>query len=138
VPPTKLTSAESREYFQEVLKFARAKGTVRRIVAVSNKAMAEWCKTHAEEVSMIPRYNIRVLITVHQRVEPTSVAMFDDDVMYMAFSGPTDQQLGGIREDAPKLVRFHQSRFDQLWEYGMDMENFLNSADFKTLINSSN
>jgi hypothetical protein len=131
VPPTKLASAESKEYFEEVVRFARTKGTVRRIIAVSNEAMAEWCKTQAELVREIPRYNIRVLDTVHQKVEPTSVVMIDDDVMYMAFSGPTDQQLGGIREDAPQLVRFHQNRFDQLWESGMDVETSVNSKEFK-------
>jgi hypothetical protein len=120
VPPTKVGSIESREYFDEVLKFARTKGTVRRIIGVSNEAMAEWCTTQAQQARTIPRYNIRVLETTNQAVEPMSVAMIDDDVMYMAFSGPTDQQLGGIREDAPKLVRFHQSRFDQLWERGID------------------
>lgn len=79
VPPTKLASTESRECLQEVIRFARTKGTVRRIIAVPNKAMAEWRKTHAEEVRAIPRHNIRVLVTVHQRVEPTSVATIDED-----------------------------------------------------------
>jgi hypothetical protein len=45
--------------------------------------------------------------------------------MYMAFSGPTAQQLGGIREDAPKLVRFHQNRFDQLWAGGVDLLTYV-------------
>lgn len=124
VPPTTLSSAESREYFNEVLGFAKEKGTVRRIVGVANDAMANWCADQAAEAERIPRYNVRVIETRNQQVEPMSACLIDDDVMYMAFSGPTDQQLGGIREDAPKLVHFHQNRFDQLWASGTDLQEF--------------
>jgi hypothetical protein len=40
-------STESREYFDEVLNFARRKGTVRRIIGIGNDAMANWCVTRA-------------------------------------------------------------------------------------------
>jgi hypothetical protein len=53
-----------------------------------------------------------------------SACLIDDDTMFMAFSGPTDQQLGGIREDAPKLVHFHQNRFDHLWASGIDLREY--------------
>lgn len=125
VPPTKLASGESKEYFDEVLRFARTKGTVRRIIGVPNKDLAEWCKSQAGAAEKIARYNVRVVVTENQQVEPMSAALIDDDVMYMAFSGPTDQQLGGIREDAPQLVRFHQNRFDQLWERGTEIGDFV-------------
>lgn len=132
-PPTVLTSQESKDYFEEVMKFARHKGTVRRIIGVSNSAMAHWCAEQQSRVASHPRYSIRVLRTDGQRVEPMSVALIDDETMYMAFSGPTDQQLGGIREDAPKLAQFHQNRFDQLWERGVNLEEFILSKDFAAL-----
>jgi hypothetical protein len=124
VPPTTLSSSESREYFNGVLAFARRKGTVRRIIGIANDEMADWCVTQADEIERNPRYNVRVIETKNQTVEPMSVCLIDDDTMYMAFSGPTDQQLGGIREDAPKLVHFHQNRFDQLWATGVDLREF--------------
>ncbi|GAB2748283.1 hypothetical protein [Amycolatopsis magusensis] len=125
VPPAKFASVQSREYFGEVFNFARRKkGTVRRIVGVSNDAMAEWCVSQLEQVVRNPRYNIRVIETRNQPVEPMSVCLIDDTIMYMAFSGPTDQQLGGIREDAPRLVQFHQNRFDQLWASSTKLEEF--------------
>jgi hypothetical protein len=77
---------------------------------------------------------VRIIRTDHQRVEPMSMALIDDDTMYMAFPGPTDQQLGGIREDAPKLAHFHQSRFDQLWERGVDLDDFISSEYFADLV----
>jgi hypothetical protein len=129
VPPTKLSSEESREYFGEVIEFARKKGTVRRIIGVSNDALADWCISQADQVSRIPGYNIRVIDTRNQPVEPMSVCLIDDETMFMAFSGPTDQQLGGIREDAPKLVQFHQNRFDQLWAGAVDLLEFAASRN---------
>ncbi|MFI9386695.1 hypothetical protein [Kutzneria sp. NPDC052558] len=128
VPPTVLASAESRDYFAEIVAFAHRKGTVRRIIGVPNQAMADWCVAQAVLVAGNPRYNVRVIETVGQAVEPMSVCLIDDDTMYMAFSGPTDQQLGGIREDAPKLVHFHQNRFDQLWGSGVDLHDFVKAA----------
>jgi hypothetical protein len=63
VPPTTLSSAESREYFDEVLNFAKGKGTVRRIVGVANEAMADWCVAQVADVERIPRYNVRIIET---------------------------------------------------------------------------
>jgi hypothetical protein len=128
VPPTNLPSIESGQYFDAVLRFARTRGTVRRIIGVPNSAMAEWCITQAQHVRTIPRYNVRVVDTRNQTVEPMSFALIDDDVMYMAFSGPTAPQLGGIREDAPRLVHFHQSRFDQLWDRATDFQSLLDAT----------
>lgn len=125
VPPTTLSSVESHEYFDEIVNFAHRKGTVRRIVGIANETMADWCVAQAAEVARHPRYSVRIIETANQAVEPMSVCLIDDDTMYMAFSGPTDQQLGGIREDAPKLVRFHQNRFDQLWGSGTDLADFV-------------
>ncbi|MFD5092035.1 hypothetical protein ACFWMR_15635 [Amycolatopsis thailandensis] len=125
VPPTALSSAESRKYFREVINFARNKGNVRRIIGISSDAMADWCVAQVGEVERNPRYNVRVIDTRNQTVEPMSVCLIDDDTMFMAFSGPTDQQIGGIREDAPKLVQFHQNRFDQLWTIGTDLAEFV-------------
>jgi hypothetical protein len=130
--PTKIASRQSRDYFAAIVRFAQ-KGTVRRIIGVSNKDMAEWCVSQAELVRRTPRYNVRVIVTTNQPVEPMSACLIDDDTMYMAFSGPTDQQLGGIREDAPKLVHFHQNRFDQLWAAGTDILDFVGSAEFDQL-----
>jgi hypothetical protein len=124
VPPSRLTSRESAAYFQEILAFARKKGTVRRLIGVSNDAIADWCAEQADQVAKHPRYHVRVIDTRCQPVEPMSVCIVDDDVMYMAFSGSTDNQLGGIREDAPKLVSFHQSRFEQLWADATDLAEF--------------
>jgi len=120
-PPTELASIEANEYFAEILRFAEQKGTVRRIIGVPNAAMAEWCRAQAETVAKYPRFHVRVIVTKNQTIEPMSACLIDDSVMYMAFSGPTAQQLGGIREDAPKLVHFHQNRFDQLWAAGTDI-----------------
>lgn len=125
VPPTELASQESREYFDQVIEFARKSGTVRRIIGVSNDALAEWCTSQLDQVTRTPRYNVRVIDTRSQAIEPMSICLLDDDVMYMAFSGPTAQQLGGIREDAPRLVQFHQNRFDQLWEGGVDLRTYV-------------
>jgi hypothetical protein len=130
-PPTKIASRESREYFEEVIKFTHNKGTVRRIIGVSNKSLAEWCVSQAEQVNRNPRYNVRVIVTANQAVEPMSACLIDDEVMFMAFSGPTDQQLGGIRVASPKLVQFHQNRFDQLWAAGSDLLHFVNSPEFE-------
>lgn len=134
-PPTVLASDESREYFDEVVGFARKRGSVRRIVGVSNAALAQWCEAQAVTATSHPRYCVRVIVTTGQKVEPMSAALIDDEAMYMAFPGPTDQQLGGIREDAPKLVQFHRSRFDQLWERGTDVQDFVRSDDFHRLVN---
>lgn len=128
-PPTRLASSESKEYFAEVVKFA-GRGTVRRIVGVPNRAVAEWCASEAELVRANPNYHCRVILTVNQPIEPMSACLIDDDIMFMAFSGPTDQQLGGIREYAPKLVQFHQNRFDQLWALGTDLTEFVASTGF--------
>jgi hypothetical protein len=127
VPPTELTSRESREYFDEVIEFASRSGTVRRIIGVSNEAMANWCASQAALVAQVPRYNVRVIDSRAQAIEPMSICVVDDDTMYMAFSGPTAQQLGGIREDAHRLVQFHQNRFDQLWAEGVDLLTFVKS-----------
>lgn len=128
-PPTTVASSESGEYFAEIRKFAQRKGTVRRIIGVANKELAEWCAVEAEYVRNNPRYHARVIVTKNQAIEPMSACIIDDHVMYMAFSGPTHQQLGGIREDAPGLVHFHQNRFDQLWATGTDLLDFVTSPD---------
>ncbi|WP_285508351.1 hypothetical protein [Actinokineospora sp. NBRC 105648] len=136
-PPTRLASVESKEYFAEIIRFAQARGTVRRIIGVSNAEMAQWCADQVACVAENPGYNVRVIVTVAQAVEPMSACLIDDDAMYMAFSGPTAQQLGGIREDAPKLVHFHQNRFDQLWGDGVDLADFVRSAEFARIAGGS-
>lgn len=126
-PPTDLASVEGKDYFNEIIRFAQQKGTVRRIIGVPNDAMADWCVKQAQLVTKHPRYHVKVIDTRHQAIEPMSACLIDDDVMYMAFSGPTHQQLGGIREDAPQLVHFHQNRFDQLWAAGEDLLTFVDN-----------
>ncbi|MQY20425.1 hypothetical protein [Nocardia macrotermitis] len=125
VPASDLSSEESHRYFDEVVDFARRKGTVRRIVGIANDAMAEWCATQLPLVRHNPRYHVRIIDTTNQVVEPMNICLIDNDIIYMAFSGPTDQQLGGMRVDGPELARFHQNRFDQLWGQGTDLEDFI-------------
>lgn len=137
-PPGEAVGDACERYFEDIVEFARTRRrTVRRIISVNNKEMVEWCRAQADLDNSIPSYYVRVLDTGAGAVEPMSMVIIDDETIYLAFSGHTHEQLGGVRPRGEKLAQFLRQRFDSHWAVSIPAREFLASERCVALLQES-
>ncbi|MFJ9695443.1 helix-turn-helix domain-containing protein [Kitasatospora sp. NPDC101183] len=123
-PPTALTTPASVEYFREVLVWAAAESederSVRRIIGIPERDgvpqadMLAWARKHHEATGGINNYEARV-----QRwtaaADGLNMALIDDSVVFLAFSGHARQKLNGFSVEDRTFMSYFTAHFDQLW-----------------------
>ncbi|MFY1627495.1 hypothetical protein ACN268_30540 [Micromonospora sp. WMMD735] len=134
--PTKDFGKAAEQYFDAVLRFAKEKGTVRRIIKVTNPELAAWCREQEALDRSIPRYYVRVLNPAQGNMEPMNMAIMDKTITYLLFADHTDTQLGGVRPTGKQLAEFLQARFDEHWRLAIPIRDYVESDEFKSLSQS--
>jgi hypothetical protein len=132
--PDEYAGKEAVQYFDRVVRFAREQGAVRRIIKVDNASLANWCQRQAELADEVAGYYVRVLNLPAGSVEPMNMAILDRSVVYLAFAGPTDQQLGGVRPPGSQLAGFLQARFDDHWRIATPVDKYVRTKEFQDLL----
>ncbi|WP_031067970.1 helix-turn-helix domain-containing protein [Streptomyces sp. NRRL WC-3742] len=123
-PPTALTTPASVEYFREILAWAAAESEdercVRRIIGIPERDgvpqadMLAWARQHHEDTDDLLNYEARV-----QRwtaaADGLNMALIDDSVVFLAFSGHARQKLNGFSVEDRTFMSYFTAHFDQLW-----------------------
>jgi len=133
-PPTDFTTSASAEYFAAVLAWAGAQDdsqrSVRRIIGVPHKdgapdqTMLTWIRQHRDETQDILNYEATVL-PWHTAGDGLNMALIDEDVAFLAFSGGGRQKLNGFCIENPTFVGYFIRHFDQLWSSLLPWETYL-------------
>ncbi|MCD2188262.1 hypothetical protein [Actinomycetospora soli] len=123
-------------YFAAVIEAARQRRTVRRIIKVTNPDLAQWCVDQKKLCEEVESYYVRVL-TISGDVEPMNMAILDEEVVYLAFAGPTGSQIGGVRPQGRRLASFFRSRFDEHWRIAVPIEHFVTGRECEMLLRAT-
>lgn len=138
-PPTHYTSAASAEYFAAVLDWARAAAdgdserTVRRIIGVPESGgtpdpvMLSWVRDHYEETAGLLNYEVNVL-RWPTGADGQNMALIDDSVAFLAFSGGAHQKLNGFSVEDPTFLGYYAGYFDQLWHSLVPLRAYLDQV----------
>ncbi|MBB4979602.1 MULTISPECIES: helix-turn-helix domain-containing protein [Streptomyces] len=123
-PPDQTSTNASREYFRSVLDWAAADSedvrAVRRIIGVPeregvpDKDVLAWVRRHHEEAEGILNYEAAVLRWT-AAADGLNMALIDDSVAFLAFSGGSRQRLDGFSVEHPRFMGYFAAYFDQLW-----------------------
>jgi hypothetical protein len=116
VPPSAFAQEKSRKYFQTILEWAGddPSRVVRRIIGVHTEAMREWAHQHWLETRNIANYEARI-VDYQARPDMLNMALIDDRLVYLAFSGRTDQSMSGMSIDDSRACQYFTLYYDQNW-----------------------
>ncbi|MER7910667.1 helix-turn-helix domain-containing protein [Streptomyces sp. NPDC096068] len=123
-PPDQTRTNASREYFRAVQEWAAADSDdergVRRIIGVPerdgvpDKDVLAWIRRHHEETGDTLDYEAAVLRWT-AAADGLNMALIDDSVAFLAFSGGPRQRLNGFSVEHPRFMGYFAAHFDQLW-----------------------
>ncbi|MFI7098574.1 helix-turn-helix domain-containing protein [Streptomyces sp. NPDC050161] len=122
-PPTHYTTPASAEYFDAILDWAREGSDgryVQRVIGVPEPAgsplpeMLDWARRHHDDTCGIKNYQARVL-RWGADADGLNMALIDDNVVFLAFSGGAQEKLNGFSVEDPTFMSYFSGYFDQLW-----------------------
>ncbi|MFI5863403.1 helix-turn-helix domain-containing protein [Streptomyces sp. NPDC051546] len=123
-PPSQYTTPASAAYFRAVLDWAETSSederSVRRIIGmpehegIADPDMLAWARGHHEDSRHILNYEANVL-RWPAAADGLNMALIDDNVVFLAFSGGPRQRLNGFRVEDPVFMNYFSAYFDQLW-----------------------
>ncbi|WP_158711282.1 helix-turn-helix domain-containing protein [Streptomyces sp. NRRL S-1824] len=139
-PPTQYTTRASAEYFRTILDWASEDSdderSVRRIIGIPERGgrpdsdMFSWARQHHEESKHILNYEANVLRWA-AAADGLNMALIDDSVVFLAFSGGPRQRLNGLSVEDPTFMTYFASYFDQLWAALQPLGAYLNEVEGK-------
>ncbi|WP_067470322.1 hypothetical protein [Nocardia amamiensis] len=137
-PPTVFTAPASAEYFATILGWAQqhdgGQRSVRRIIGIPHKAgtadsaMLGWVRQHYSDTAEILNYEATVM-PWNEAGDGLNMALMDDDVALLAFSGGGRQKLNGFSVEDPTFVSYFIRHFDQLWSALEPLPDYLTRVD---------
>ncbi|MRH93088.1 hypothetical protein GFY24_37675 [Nocardia sp. SYP-A9097] len=137
-PPTMFTSPASAAYFAAILDWARecdaGERSARRVIAVPptgigpEPAMLGWLRRHHDETEGLLNYEASVF-EWGATADGVNMALLDDDVAFLAFSGGSRQKLNGFSVADPTFVEYFIRYFEQLWSASRPLEAYLRDRD---------
>ncbi|PNE32052.1 hypothetical protein AF335_20085 [Streptomyces eurocidicus] len=123
-PPTQYTTRASAEYFRTILDWAGEDSdderSVRRIIGIPerdglpDRDMLSWARQHHQDSKHILNYEANVLRWT-AAADGLNMALIDDSVVFLAFSGGSRQRLNGFSVEDPTFMSYFAAYFDQLW-----------------------
>ncbi|ROQ32202.1 hypothetical protein EDD98_1179 [Streptomyces sp. PanSC19] len=123
-PPDQTSTNASREYFRAVQEWAAADSederSVRRIIGVPerdgvpDRDVLAWVRRHHGETEGILNYEAAVMRWT-AAADGLNMALIDDSVAFLAFSGGSRQRLNGFSVEHPRFMGYFAAYFDQLW-----------------------
>ena len=137
-PPTQYTTRAAAEYFKAIVDWA-AEDTddercVRRIIGIPERdgvpddAMCSWARQHHEDTKSLLTYEASVL-RWPAAADGLNMALIDDDVVFLAFSGGPRQKLNGFSVENPTFLSYFAGYFEQLWAVLQPLEDYLRDVD---------
>jgi transcriptional regulator with XRE-family HTH domain len=137
-PPTQYTTRASAEYFQTILDWASEDSdderSVRRIIGIPernglpDRDMFSWARQHYEDSKHILNYEANVLRWT-AAADGLNMALIDDSVVFLAFSGGPRQRLNGFSVEDPTFMTYFAAYFDQLWAALQPLGTYLSEVD---------
>ncbi|WP_150242173.1 helix-turn-helix domain-containing protein [Streptomyces albofaciens] len=123
-PPDQYTTKASADYFADILAWAREdtedQRSVRRIIGipetdgVPDKDVLAWARRHRAETDDILNYEASVLRWT-AAADGLNMALIDDSVVFLAFSGGARQKLNGFSVQDRTYMSYFAAYFEQLW-----------------------
>jgi sugar-specific transcriptional regulator TrmB len=115
-PPTAFSQEKSRRYFGSLLEWADEENsrTVRRIIGVHTEDMRKWARRHLAETAKITNYEARI-VEYDGHPQMFNMALIDHRLVYLAFSGPTNQSMSGLGIDDSRACEYFARYYDQVW-----------------------
>ncbi|SNT60819.1 Helix-turn-helix domain-containing protein [Actinacidiphila glaucinigra] len=123
-PPTQYTTPASAAYFKSILDWAgedtEDERSVRRIIGIPDRNgqpdsdMLAWAQQHHEASKHLLNYEASVLKWT-PGADGLNMALIDDTIVFLAFSGGPRQRLNGFSVADPTFMSYFAGYFDQLW-----------------------
>ncbi|MEV6119111.1 helix-turn-helix domain-containing protein [Streptomyces sp. NPDC052077] len=137
-PPTQYTTRASAAYFRTILDWAGEESdderSVRRIIGIPerdgrpDRDMLAWARQHHEDSGHILTYEAGVLRWT-AAADGLNMALIDDSVVFLAFSGGPRQRLNGLSVEDPTFMSYFAAYFDQLWAALPSLADYLADVD---------
>ncbi|MGY0056503.1 helix-turn-helix domain-containing protein [Streptomyces sp. LZ34] len=137
-PPSQYTTRASAEYFQAILDWAgedtEDERCVRRIIGVPehegrpDRDMLSWARQHYQDSRHILNYEAGVLRWTAS-ADGLNMALIDDSVVFLAFSGGPRQKLNGFSVEDPTFMSYFAAHFEQLWAALQPLGAYLDEVD---------
>ncbi|MER6142357.1 helix-turn-helix transcriptional regulator [Streptomyces sparsogenes] len=137
-PPSQYTTRASAEYFQAILDWAAADSEdercVRRVIGVPehdghpDEDMLSWARRHYRDSKHILTYEAAVLRWT-AAADGLNMALIDDSVVFLAFSGGPRQKLNGFSVEDPTFMSYFAAHFEQLWAALEPLGAYLDEVD---------
>jgi transcriptional regulator with XRE-family HTH domain len=137
-PPTQYTTRASAEYFEAIMAWAGEDSDdercVRRIIGVPEQGgvpdrdMLSWARGHHEATRHILNYEATVLRWT-AAADGLNMALIDDSVVFLAFSGGPRQKLNGLSVRDSTFMSYFAAYFDQLWAAVQPLGAYLDAGD---------
>lgn len=137
-PPTQYTTPASADYFRTILGWASEDSdderSVRRIIGIPERDgvpdsdMLSWARQHHEDSKNILTYEASVLRWT-AAADGLNMALIDDSVVFLAFSGGPRQKLNGLSVEDPTFMTYFAAYFDQLWASLQPLGTYLGAVD---------
>ena len=112
-----------RDYFGLVERWAdeHPEGLVKRIGALSNSEMNEWCMQQFEYSEKYQNFYFRALTWTHA-FSHINMAIIDKKDVYIAISGETTEETSGLYVADPKVAEYFIKYFQNMWVEGHTKE----------------
>ncbi|MGW1902656.1 helix-turn-helix domain-containing protein [Streptomyces hirsutus] len=140
-PPTQYTTPASAAYFKAILDWAGEDSdderSVRRIIGVPERDgrpdadMFAWARQHYDDTRHILTYEASVLRWT-AAADGLNMALIDDSVVFLAFSGGPRQKLNGLSIEDPTFMTYFAAYFDQLWAALTPLGTYLGDMEQNT------
>lgn len=130
VPPTAFVQREARRYFATVLSRAKSNPSrsVRRLICVNSPGMREWTRRHHEETRQIANYEARV-VEWAINADLLNMAIIDERIVFLAFSGATDQAIRGMSIKDAGVAKYFADFFNQHWSAATRLTTWVGNND---------
>ncbi|MEU0567402.1 hypothetical protein ABZ297_18735 [Nonomuraea sp. NPDC005983] len=115
-PPTTLAQKEARQYFDAVLRWAKdnSSRSARRLICVNSDHMRRWAVEHYRQTRTVPNYEAHV-VEWDLKADLLNMAIVDERLVFLAFSGGTNQVIRGMSMDDPEAAKYFTDYFNQHW-----------------------
>ncbi|MER6010151.1 helix-turn-helix transcriptional regulator [Streptomyces bluensis] len=137
-PPDQYRAKASADYFEAILDWARQDAederSVRRIIGipeldgVPDRDVLAWAREHRDKTIGILNYEASVLRWT-ARADGLNMALVDDDVVFLAFSGGVRQKLNGFSVKDHTFMSYFSSYFEQLWTSLPSLGEYLDEVE---------
>ncbi|WP_185921602.1 helix-turn-helix transcriptional regulator [Streptomyces sp. WAC06614] len=137
-PPTQYTTPASAAYFRTIMDWAGEDSdderSVRRIIGIPERDgvpdgdMLAWARQHHEDTKHVLTYEAGVLRWT-AAADGLNMALIDDSVVFLAFSGGPRQKLNGLSVEDPTFMTYFAAYFDQLWAALQPLGTYLAAVD---------